>query len=166
MVLGLSAIAVAWSGSWYGFSRFGYLIDPLFPSMVAALIYVSSSLISFLRTEADKRFIRSAFGRYMSPVLVETARERSKAPAARRRDARTDHTVFGYPRLHQDLGIAEPSGLDAADQQLPHADDLGHPKPERIHRQIYRRLHRRLLECAAGRSLPCAQRRAHGAADA
>lgn len=71
MVLGLSAIAVAWSGSWYGFSRFGYLIDPLFPSMVAALIYVSSSLISFLRTEADKRFIRSAFGRYMSPVLVE-----------------------------------------------------------------------------------------------
>jgi adenylate cyclase len=39
--------------------------------MVAALIYVSSSLISFLRTEADKRFIRSAFGRYMSPVLVE-----------------------------------------------------------------------------------------------
>ncbi len=71
MVLGLSAIAVAWSASWYGFSRYGYLIDPLFPSLVAALIYVSSSLISFLRTEGEKKFIRSAFGRYMSPVLVE-----------------------------------------------------------------------------------------------
>jgi adenylate cyclase len=32
---------------------------------------VSSSLISFLRTEGEKRFIRSAFSRYMSPVLVE-----------------------------------------------------------------------------------------------
>lgn len=71
MALGLSAIAVAWSASWYGFSRYGYLIDPLFPSLVAALIYVSSSLISFLRTEGEKKFIRSAFGRYMSPVLVE-----------------------------------------------------------------------------------------------
>lgn len=71
LILGASAVTIAWSASWYGFSRYGYLIDPLFPSLVALLIYVSSSLISFLRTEGEKRFIRSAFSRYMSPVLVE-----------------------------------------------------------------------------------------------
>ena len=71
LILGASAVTIAWSASWYGFSRYGYLIDPLFPTLVAVLIYVSSSLISFLRTEGEKKFIRSAFGRYMSPVLVE-----------------------------------------------------------------------------------------------
>jgi adenylate cyclase len=71
LILGFSAVTIAWTASWYGFSRFGYLIDPLFPSFVAVLIYVTSSLISFLRTEGEKRFIRTAFGRYMSPVLVE-----------------------------------------------------------------------------------------------
>jgi len=71
VVIGLSAVTIAWSASWYGFIRFGYLIDPLFPTAVAVMIYVSSSLISFLRTESEKRFIRMAFGRYLSPVLVE-----------------------------------------------------------------------------------------------
>jgi adenylate cyclase len=71
LVLGLAAVLIAWAVSLYGFSRLGILIDPLFPSVVAAIVYVSSSLMSFLRTEGEKRFIRTAFGRYMSPVLVE-----------------------------------------------------------------------------------------------
>jgi adenylate cyclase len=70
-ILGLSAVVIAWAASWYGFSHFGHLIDPLFPSLVAVLIYVSSSLISFLRTESEKRFIRMAFSRYLSPNVVE-----------------------------------------------------------------------------------------------
>jgi adenylate cyclase len=57
--------------SWAAFSRRGLLVDPFFPSAGIACVYLTSSLIHFLRTEAEKRQVRSAFGRYLSPVLVE-----------------------------------------------------------------------------------------------
>ncbi|MGH6959143.1 MAG: CHASE2 domain-containing protein, partial [Dongiaceae bacterium] len=57
--------------SWYGFAARGWLIDPLYPCLVALLVYLSGSLIGYLRTEGEKRFVRGAFGRYLSPVLVE-----------------------------------------------------------------------------------------------
>jgi adenylate cyclase len=69
-------IAIAFSGlaiglSWYGFARAGLLIDPFYPCVVALLVYLSCSLIGYLRTERDKRFVRTAFGHYLSPVMVE-----------------------------------------------------------------------------------------------
>jgi len=70
-LVGAGAVGFAWALSWYGFSFFGYLIDPLIPAVTLMLVYVSSSLISYMETEADKQQIRSAFGQYLSPVLVE-----------------------------------------------------------------------------------------------
>ncbi len=61
----------AFGGSWLAFSRWNCLVDPLYPAGVVFLIYLSSSLIAFLRTEREKAEVRGAFGRYMSPVLVE-----------------------------------------------------------------------------------------------
>ncbi len=59
------------ASSWYGFAARGWLIDPLYSCLVALLVYLSGSLIGYLRTEGEKRFVRGAFGRYLSPVLVE-----------------------------------------------------------------------------------------------
>jgi len=67
LVAGTAAIAV----SWYGFARLDYLIDPLFPCLVILLVYLSSSLLAYLKTEWEKRFIRNVFSRYLSPVLVD-----------------------------------------------------------------------------------------------
>jgi adenylate cyclase len=67
LVAGTAAIAV----SWYGFIRLDYLIDPLFPCLVILLVYLSSSLLGYLKTEREKRFIRNVFSRYLSPVLVD-----------------------------------------------------------------------------------------------
>jgi len=67
LVAGAAAIAV----SWYGFTRLDYLIDPLLPCLVILLVYLSSSLLAYIKTEREKRFVRNAFSRYMSPVLVD-----------------------------------------------------------------------------------------------
>jgi adenylate cyclase len=67
LVAGAGAIAV----SWYGFSRLDYLIDPLFPCLVILLVYLASSLLAYLRTEREKRAVRSVFSRYLSPVRVD-----------------------------------------------------------------------------------------------
>ncbi len=69
--LSLLAVAGAFALSWHAFTAWGMLLDPLFPSIVVAAVYASSSLLSYLRTEREKREIRGAFGRYLSPVLVE-----------------------------------------------------------------------------------------------
>jgi adenylate cyclase len=67
LLAGAGAVAV----SWYGFSRLGYLIDPFYPCLVTLLVYLSSSLIAYLKTEREKRFVRGVFNRYLSPVWVD-----------------------------------------------------------------------------------------------
>lgn len=64
-------VGAAFASSWYAFSYFGLLFSPVYPSGVALCVYLSSSLLSHLQTEADKRRIRDAFGHYLSPAVVE-----------------------------------------------------------------------------------------------
>ena len=71
LLIALVAGAIAIAVSWYGFIRLDYLIDPLFPCLVILLVYLSSSLLAYLKTEREKRFIRNVFSRYLSPVLVD-----------------------------------------------------------------------------------------------
>jgi len=71
LFLAIAGAAGAIAGSWYGFAHFGYLIDPLFPCLVTLLVYLSGSLIGYLRSEREKRFVRNVFSRYLSPVLVD-----------------------------------------------------------------------------------------------
>ena len=66
-----TAIMIAVVLSWAAFAWQGWLLDPLFASLVALLVYLSGSLIGYLRTEREKWQVRGAFGRYLSPVLVE-----------------------------------------------------------------------------------------------
>jgi adenylate cyclase len=70
-LIALAAVGIAFGGSWMAFSRAGWLLDPLFPTVVAILIFISGSLIGYLKTEGEKRFVRGAFSRYLSPTVVE-----------------------------------------------------------------------------------------------
>ena len=77
----LGALWCAWTGaagaafaiyvSWRAFSVHGYLLDPVFPCLTVALVYTSSSLISYIKSETERRQVRTAFSRYMHPKLVE-----------------------------------------------------------------------------------------------
>ena len=70
-LIGAAAIAIAVGASWLTFKHMQLLIDPVYPWAVITLVYLVSSLLGYLRTEARQREIRSAFSRYMSPHYVE-----------------------------------------------------------------------------------------------
>jgi len=70
-LLGAAAMAPAIFGSWYAYTEYHWLIDPVFPSLVGLLVYLSSSAVLFLRTEAERMHVRHAFGRYLAPSVVE-----------------------------------------------------------------------------------------------
>jgi adenylate cyclase len=57
--------------SWYAFLELHLLFDPVYPTAFVVLAYLVQSLVNFMRTEGEKRQIRTAFGRYLSPSLVE-----------------------------------------------------------------------------------------------
>ncbi len=66
----LVAIASAMGGAWYAFSHHGLLYDPAYPSLAAVAIYLSGSLLGYLRTERERRHVRETFGMYVSPNVV------------------------------------------------------------------------------------------------
>ena len=69
--IGAATVAVSFGGSWYAYVEARQLIDPIYPSVAVLAVYLSGSLISYARTEAEKRQVRTAFAQYLSPALVE-----------------------------------------------------------------------------------------------
>ena len=69
--LGGAAVAAAVSGSYYAYTEHRLLIDPVYPSLVGLLVYIASSAMLYLRTETERRRVRTAFGRYLAPAVVE-----------------------------------------------------------------------------------------------
>jgi adenylate cyclase len=57
--------------SWYYYSQHRLLIDPTYPLLSTTAIYLTLIFSSFVREQAQRRQIRSAFGQYLSPALVE-----------------------------------------------------------------------------------------------
>jgi class 3 adenylate cyclase len=70
-IIGSLTTAAAIGGSWYAFDAHGWMIDPGVPSAVVLLVFLSQTVISYLTSEAQRRQIRGAFNRYLSPVVVE-----------------------------------------------------------------------------------------------
>ncbi len=66
-----AVFAAVFASSWYAFSSLGLLFDPVYPSIVALCIYLTSSLINQLQTEAAKRRVQDAFGHYLPATLIE-----------------------------------------------------------------------------------------------
>ena len=70
-IVGILGVAVAIAASWYFYRELLWLLDPIYASSVVVVVYMSSTLLNFLRTEAEKRQVRGAFSQYLSPALVE-----------------------------------------------------------------------------------------------
>ena len=70
-LIGLTAIGTAIGGSWILFAQYNALISPIYFAVVIMLIYLTQSLQVYLASEKEKQEVRGAFGRYLSPVLVE-----------------------------------------------------------------------------------------------
>lgn len=70
-MIGGGAIAAIVTLSWLAYSRAGLLFDPVYPSLAIAVLYLGTSLTTYIRTELERAQIRSAFGHYVSPSVVE-----------------------------------------------------------------------------------------------
>jgi adenylate cyclase len=70
-LLGGAAVAPVVASSWYAYVAYNWLIDPVFPSLVGLLVYLSSSAVLLFRTETERRHVRHAFSRYLAPSVVE-----------------------------------------------------------------------------------------------
>jgi adenylate cyclase len=107
-VLGLlSAIAVI-ALSWYAFDALGWLIDPIYPALSLAAVYVAGTLFVFLRTEQERNRVRNAFGHYMAPALVERL---AGDPSQLKLGGETREMTLLFSDVRGFTGISE--GLDA-----------------------------------------------------
>ncbi|MFD0987020.1 CHASE2 domain-containing protein [Methyloligella solikamskensis] len=70
-LIAIAAIAGVIGFSWYAYSSLGWLVDPVFPALSLLAIYLTGSLLMFLRTEHERNRVRNAFSHYMAPALVE-----------------------------------------------------------------------------------------------
>jgi adenylate cyclase len=57
--------------SWFYYWQYRLLIDPTYPLLSTTAIYLTLIFFSFVREQKQRRQIRSAFTRYLSPALVE-----------------------------------------------------------------------------------------------
>jgi adenylate cyclase len=70
-LIGLTAILAAFAASWHAYTSKVMLLDPVTAAVAVFAVYLSSTIIGYLRTEAEKRQVRGAFSRYLSPDLVK-----------------------------------------------------------------------------------------------
>ncbi|HZD53545.1 MAG TPA: adenylate/guanylate cyclase domain-containing protein, partial [Woeseiaceae bacterium] len=71
---GLVAMTMVVGGSissWLLFKEHGLLTAPLFPALTTGGVFLMASMTSYLRSEASRREVKSVFGRYISPVVLE-----------------------------------------------------------------------------------------------
>lgn len=64
--------AVVWAFSWRAFSDAGLLFDPAIPSLTLCATYLVATVLSYNRTEGERRQIRAAFSHYVAPEVVRT----------------------------------------------------------------------------------------------
>jgi adenylate cyclase len=66
----LLLLAIIAAGSWLAFIEERLLLDPVLPAAAALLAFAAATPVLLLWTDRERRFIRGAFGRYLSPELV------------------------------------------------------------------------------------------------
>ncbi len=70
-VIGGTSVFAIFGGSIYAYTDLKLLFDPVFPSIAVLGVYLSASLVSYIKTESERRQVRGAFAQYLSPALVE-----------------------------------------------------------------------------------------------
>ena len=71
LVFGIAIIVLALGASWYFYVQDRLLLDFTYPLFSSALVYLTLVFSNYASEQAQRRRIRSAFGQYLSPSLVE-----------------------------------------------------------------------------------------------
>ena len=101
--------------SWYFYKEERLLIDFTYPLLSTTAIYLTLIFASFVREQAQRRQIRSAFGQYISPALVEQlaqSPEKLKLGGEEREMTIMFSDVRGFTSISESYK-ANPQGLTA-----------------------------------------------------
>ena len=71
LVFGGAIVALSIGCSWYFYVHDRLLIDFTYPLLSSLLVYITLMFANYMSEQAQRRRIRSAFGQYLSPALVE-----------------------------------------------------------------------------------------------
>jgi adenylate cyclase len=71
LIVGAVGAAAVIAASWIAFSHYGLLYDAIFPLLAIIAVYAILVFVNYFREQAGRRRVRSAFGQYLSPTLVE-----------------------------------------------------------------------------------------------
>jgi adenylate cyclase len=107
-------VAAALAGaSWYIFTGYHVLLDMTFPLGASFLVYLCLVFINYWREQSQRRQIRSAFGQYLAPALVEqlaSSPERLKLGGEEREMTILFSDVRGFTAISE-LYKHDPQGL-------------------------------------------------------
>jgi adenylate cyclase len=70
-LIGAGAMFAAVGAAWYAFVEEGQLFDPIYPGLAALIVFILGAMLSYFRSDVERRAIRSAFGHYLAPAMVE-----------------------------------------------------------------------------------------------
>lgn len=71
LAFGAVIVSIMVAASWYFYAEHRLLFDFTFPLLASTSVYLVLVFSSYFREQAQRRRIRSAFGQYLSPALVE-----------------------------------------------------------------------------------------------
>jgi adenylate cyclase len=78
-VLGALAVACMAGGSWLAFTHYGWLLDPITPSLSSGAVFLAGVLALYSHKRRQLNETRSHFGRFVSPAVVARLAERPEA---------------------------------------------------------------------------------------
>ncbi len=120
LAVGSLATLLVFAGSWLSFNAYGWLFDPVQPSLMVLLVFATAEGISYTQSEAERRQVRGAFKQYLAPELVD---ELAKHPERLRLggEQRTMTIMFcdvrGFTTISEQYK-ADPQGLTALVNRL------------------------------------------------
>jgi len=71
LVVGATIVTISVGASWYFYVQHRLLFDFTYPLLSSVLVYLILVFSNYISEQAQRRRIRSAFGQYLSPALVE-----------------------------------------------------------------------------------------------
>ncbi len=70
-ILGGTSMMAAFAFGWWAFLYVGWLIDPVYPSVAGLAVFTTGILLSFRRSDVERKRVRETFSHYLAPAMVK-----------------------------------------------------------------------------------------------
>ena len=153
--IGALTVALVLVGGWAVFRYGNVFLDPSYPALVLGIMTAGITFYTYHGAEAQRAQIRSAFGQYLAPALVEQlaqSPDKLVLGGEEREMTILFSDVRGFTTISEILQ-GRPPRSHFVNEPIPNTAHQHHHRSRRNHRQIHRRcghgLLERTIECGA-----------------